>query len=673
MSTRYFVSAVAVLAGSIIGAQSLLAQTPCININDCTGGGYSVMSDYSMSNPDLAPTNAAGPTSGGFCSTNEVYRTYVAWCNQSGCTAVSPASSDFQPSAGTTNYIAVTRPPIPSHATSWSAYVSKASQGHLTIRNCAMGSATVGTIASAVVTSNCQCSALGGSQQSTNSTGVIQTNRLHPSGTVSFSGADGTVQGKLTPEKHILDYAKDTIPRFSPNAGATYRSVDWNSAKVVYVDSTLGAATGGPVGTSVLSTINGAMTLITDSSYTNPYVVKLRSNDGTVLPGGTINKPYVWIQGDGATRVGQIYVKADGVRVSGLITPAIYVGDLLSYAADDLDNIWITNNVMTNDADGEYCGVIVNVGGGTRTHGVMVSNNRLGGSSAPGAAQGNKCQLLSFTDNGGLGTVVQFVGNYVENSYCIHGSEPIAFRNLTQGDATKITTISSGNTLFCNIIAGVQEAGENVSCFDVEGSMGSLYSEGDTCMIYRPDAGPYLHTYAIFQTDQTYAGPYPRTVELVNTTFLVNLPASHFSGDSIGVAYLDAPYLSLMVSNPRYHEIALGSGWTSGNKYFVDVDGWRTSPPNSSNTFLYWDNMSLIPSSTILYTNGASATSITAKPAGRMLTDSFDAGLMLTGATLGSTCSVDEFRYDTGGATKELCICDPANTWNCVALGAKQD
>jgi hypothetical protein len=53
--------------------------------------------------------------------------------------------------------------------------------------------------------------------------------------------------------------------------------------------------------------------------------------------------------------------------------------------------------------------------------------------------------------------------------------------------------------------------------------------------------------------------------------------------------------------------------------------------------------------------------------------DQFNQGIILSGANLGAACAVNEVRYDTGGATKEICVCDPANTWNCAALGAKQD
>jgi hypothetical protein len=38
-----------------------------------------------------------------------------------------------------------------------------------------------------------------------------------------------------------------------------------------------------------------------------------------------------------------------------------------------------------------------------------------------------------------------------------------------------------------------------------------------------------------------------------------------------------------------------------------------------------------------------------------------------------TVCNLGEFRHDTGGGTNELCFCDPANTWNCVATGALAD
>lgn len=34
------------------------------------------------------------------------------------------------------------------------------------------------------------------------------------------------------------------------------------------------------------------------------------------------------------------------------------------------------------------------------------------------------------------------------------------------------------------------------------------------------------------------------------------------------------------------------------------------------------------------------------------------------------SCTANDLKLDTGGVTKEICWCDPANTWNCASLTA---
>ncbi|HEV8202354.1 MAG TPA: hypothetical protein VGS03_20270 [Candidatus Polarisedimenticolia bacterium] len=647
----------------------------CMNVNDCTGSSYAVKKDFGMADPTSAPSNAAGATTGGSCSASTTYRTYVAWCNESGCTAASPASADITPSSGSTNLITVTRPSIASGATSWSAYYSKSgTENHSILRICSGLGAGTGTLAAATTSESCKCA---GNQLMTNSnqTGIVQMSKLDPSGPVKISSKDGTVQGKLTAERAVLDFATDLLPRFSPDAGANFRTVEWNSAAVYYVEPNFGAGTTNGVGRTVFSSITNALAAITDSAYTKPYVIKVRNNGGGELTGASITKPYVWLQGDGATRVGVIKILADGVRVSGLITPVIQVGNVTfpTYTPSDLDNVWITNNVVTNGAGSTGCGVNVNVGGGTRSHAVMVSNNRLGGSNDPGAIVDNKCALRNYAGNGGTGTVVQFVGNYVESDGCDYGNELLAAFGGTTDDTAKSIVLSSGNTLNCNVKDGLSAQGLNLACIGLGSNFGSLYSVSDACVIKRADSGSYAHDYVLAQTVGDYSGSISRNAEFINPRFSVNLPASHFSGDRIGYVWIDGPRVQLKMSNPRYQELAIGSGWSASDKYFANVSAFRSNPPSGTNTFLSWDNVVQAPDSDVILTSGATLSSITAAPSPRLLTDGFAAGLLLTGTDVGSTCDLNEMRFDTGGATKELCVCDPANTWNCASLGALQD
>jgi hypothetical protein len=241
------------------------------------------------------------------------------------------------------------------------------------------------------------------------------------------------------------------------------------------------------------------------------------------------------------------------------------------------------------------------------------------------------------------------------------------------GDYWGTSTISRGNTFNCTVKAGITEQGEDFNCISGELAFGSLRSLGDTCIINRQDAGPYHHHYALFLTDENYLGTVPRSAVFDSPTLILNLPASHFDSDAIGFFYLDQRYLTVTISNPRYQEIVLGSGWTAGDKAFSFVDGWRPDPPEAADTFLKWDGVTQAPDTDIVYSDGASSSSITLQPLGHLVAENFGSAVSIPGAALGSTCDAGEMRYDTGGATKELCICDPVNTWSCVPLTARRD
>jgi hypothetical protein len=645
-----------------------------MNENDCTGSSYAVKKDFTLADPGTAPTSLAGASSGGFCSAAETYRTYVAWCNESGCTAMSPASGDVQPSSGTTNLITVTRPAIPPGApvTSWAAYFSKASEGHTKIRHCTSSNPTAGTVDAGSTTENCKCLPVGGQQTTGNQTGIVQTSKLHPDGSVKFSAQDGTVQKKLTTEKAVLEYASDLIPRLSADAAANNRTVDWNSATVYYIEPNFGTQNQKAVGRTVFDSFFTALTAITDSSYTKPYVLKLRNNGGGEIPGGTINKPYIWIQGDGATRVGQLQVMADGVRISGVIGSEIDVGNYLTGSApSDLDNVWITDNILTSDPSG-LCTIHVHVGGGTRTHAVMVSNNRLGGANDPASAFPGRCELSSTAGSPGKGTVVAFVDNYVENHDCLHSSEAFSVGNDLSTSATGVLTLSIRNTMNCNIDVGIQENGEDFACISNGFAFGTFMSIDDVCIMTRKDTAPYDHKHVFMQVDQNYIDTVPRSAEMINPTFLVSL-ADKAVGDTIAYVLMDTPYLTFSLSNPRYRDFNMGSGWTASDKHFAIVDGGRTPPPSATNTFLRWDNVVSSPGTDILYLSGVGSSLVNAGPSHRVMKEAFGPKITLVGADLGSTCTENEFRYDTGGSTKELCLCDASGAWKCKALGPLHD
>lgn len=126
--------------------------------------------DYTMATP-AAPSRAAGPSSGGTCRNDRVYRFYVSWQNKTGKSMISAASADFTPSSGTTNKVTVTRPTIDAEATSWDAWFSDSTEAggaHTTRRSCNVSGETNSAVGT--TTFDCQCRTTNGSMAPSSNT-----------------------------------------------------------------------------------------------------------------------------------------------------------------------------------------------------------------------------------------------------------------------------------------------------------------------------------------------------------------------------------------------------------------------------------------------------------------------------------------------------------------------
>ncbi|HKQ98142.1 MAG TPA: hypothetical protein VJV75_09730 [Candidatus Polarisedimenticolia bacterium] len=667
-------------AGLAFSPTTLFAQATCVNVNDCTGNSYAVNADFALSNPTAAPLNAAGPTTGGSCRSTETYRTYVTWCNQSGCTALSPASSDSAPASGNSNIITTSRqptgniPPGPTGATatSWAVYFSKASESHSKFRHCsALSTQPIGTIAAAEVTADCKCAGFEVTQFS-NVTGIVQTSKLDSTGTIAFSALNGTVQKSLTPGKNVFEFATDLVPRVSLDSGATSRSVDWNSATTYYVaeSSYVGTITG-TVGRTVFSSLSTAVGAIADSGPTKPYVIKLRSDGSTQLPGAVINKPYVWIQGDGVARISNVTVCADGVRVTDLITTGIEVGkSTCANLVDDPTDVYISGNVVYDSSD-DSCTAFWELGraGTGRLNTITFTNNELG--RAPNGTA-NDCSIrVLFPASSSARTHVYFTSNTWTSKNPIHGGSHIGpFAGTHSVSVPEVEIWSIGNRFIGPISTGYMNPGEFFSCLDMEGGIGRLTSIGDTCLLTRTDNTSDNEEYMFFQVDTDYSGTQDRRVTLMNPYLEVRLPASEIGDDSVALFNVDSPRLDLRILNPSLIA-SLGPGFDAATDiFFGRVDGGRSTPPDAANTFIRYSGVVNVPSGTILENNSPS---YSMAPLNHVLPESYSVGIHLASEDLGSTCVLGEFKFDVGGATKEMCLCHPANTWNCAALGTLTD
>jgi hypothetical protein len=411
--------------------------------------------------------------------------------------------------------------------------------------------------------------------------------------------------------------------------------------------------------------LTGALAQITDSGPTKPYVVKLRTDGTTQLNGGLINKSYVWIQGDGASRIGALNICADGVRVTGVISTGISVANQAGCSlTDDPTDVYIADNIIYEPSTGT-CGTWWTIGrtGTGRLNTITFANNEVGRITA---STGDGCDVRLQAASPGAGrTHIHFIGNVWYDPQPIHGSQHIN----TLGTAPNVIVWSTGNTFIGNIRAGVSDPGEFFSCFEVEDGM-SITSSSDTCILFRSDNTSDDEEFLFFQVDTDYSESVVRRITLINPTLEVILPATESGDDTIGLFNIDTPSVDLRIVNPTVRA-TLGPGFDSATDvYFGIVDGGRSTPPSAANTFIQYSGVVNAPSGTIQERNSPS---YVFRPLSHILPDAFDLGIVLNGADLQGICSAGELRFDTGGATRELCVCDPANTWRCVTLGSLVD
>lgn len=178
--------------------------------------------NYTMSNPAIAPSGVASATSGS-CTTggNSPYRFYTAWANLSGITNLSPASANVN---GTfLKRVVVTRTEtVPSGAMGWLVYWSGTTDSHAVKRLCSAGSADSVLVASGTSTYDCACGATGTVHGGTNQTGIKSLTSINTlANNVIGMGTVGATIGSATEDTRRLDLSGAT-PRWSADSGANY-------------------------------------------------------------------------------------------------------------------------------------------------------------------------------------------------------------------------------------------------------------------------------------------------------------------------------------------------------------------------------------------------------------------------------------------------------------------
>lgn len=184
------------------------------------GATINAAQNLSMSAPANPPTNPTTSGVSGGCLTSRQYRFYKAWVNQSGISALGPASSpDFTPgtnSRKTTITFADEAPP--ANAVGVALYYSASNDSHAAKKACALGALANTMVATGTTTFDCACQ---GTSTTAGTTGVVSYTKLGYQGDIRAAVEATTIDKTATVDKNRLRLST-TPPAWSPDSGVTY-------------------------------------------------------------------------------------------------------------------------------------------------------------------------------------------------------------------------------------------------------------------------------------------------------------------------------------------------------------------------------------------------------------------------------------------------------------------
>lgn len=179
-----------------------------------------VSKDYTMADPTLAPTGMVTDGTGGSCLTNQSYRFYYGYANESGQTNISPASSpDYTPTS-TARFVTFTMPAtLPGNAKGWYPVFSTSADSHATRRLCNSAlTLDAQLVTGGATTVNCKCAG-SLAAPSSNTTGIRRLATINDvaQSKIAFPSFAGGNQNTITENGNVLDLS-GTMPAWN---GAT--------------------------------------------------------------------------------------------------------------------------------------------------------------------------------------------------------------------------------------------------------------------------------------------------------------------------------------------------------------------------------------------------------------------------------------------------------------------
>lgn len=649
-----FLSSVLLLFGlaSPLMAQSRTQNMPPASTMTQTGTTAldQARTNMTISSAPAAPGAASLSGTAGNCQNTQTYRFYVVWGNQSGWSSVGAVGPDYTP--GTTNRMATVPIPagVPSTAFYWRVLFRRSGDSFANLRMC--NSTSGPWISTSTTTFDCACTATGGVWTNTNTSGAetlqeFRDGEIRIAGISTSTASNSASQGlpQFTEGQRRFRMS-DAGPQWSSDSGVTYvpMMVPGTQSRVVCKSG------------CIYSTVQSALDSITDATSTKRYSIFI--GPGDYDENVTVNKEFIDFVGMNryTTRI-RGNTGASGVTFTHTV---------------DKSNVTYSNMTI----------------GGT----IGFGSNDGGGSTVRGPIGVFGCDVgIIDGSEGAVGkTTYSFAGRGTTDIYSV-GNVFRATRSCVQslgssGNAAASSYYGSGNQCF---IVAAGDAGVEAYVRQDEGAdiyesapFISITSASATALLAafdgRPSPGFGDHAQA---GDISYISM-PNSRIVINTTNASRTgTAACFRVDQVNTSTSCTTFLNV---DGSHCEIISSTSDTTSTLYGMEVtadthhDLWAVRWVGGSirlsggATRTDFQNAETVGGFTLtageLTHSGAYAGAGTTTTAD-LMRGAFSQRLIgRVGDLVAATCTPGEIALDTGGANKEICICDTGPAWACVTV-----
>lgn len=640
---RRFLSSVFLLLGlaSPVLAQSRIQNIPANTSMAQTGTEAlnTVKVNFSISSTPAAPGAASLSGTAGNCITSNTYRFFVVFGNQSGWTSVGAQSPDYTP--GTTNRMATVPIPagVPSTATSWRVLFRRSGDSFATLRTC--NNVSGPWISTGTSTFDCACTASANTWTNTNTTGTRTIQDIRD-GEIRIAGmstaSSGASQGLPLLTEGVQRFRMSAAPSWSSDSGTNYGPLLGGGPTTIVVSKTGGAA---------YTTVQAAVNAITDATSTKRYSVLIMPGDYDEV---VTAKSYVSFVGmeKGSTRIrggtlGEGAFKIpDGV--SEVVISNLTLGDTgVVVRTSTTKQVVTVTNCIIGIVDSSWNASI----GGSQDCFYIEG----GANGADVYSFGNLCR--SIFDAVSIGQNARFFGfgNHYELDNQSNNNEIRVWRTSGVGaqlyETGSKVLITNAGTNSGKVIWGAGVVGGFTSTGATQGY--ALVVRNTDISIVSTNSARTADT-SCFYLDDPHTDSIASFTDFSGSTCEISLHASATSvvnGLNV-IATADHSNWTSVWNGGRIKVTAAG-GTVADIKQSETVGGYTLSIANIIHNGTYSGAGTITAADTRI---GAFSTRLIGR----------------VGDLVAATCTPGEIALDTGGANKEICICDTGPAWACATV-----